>query len=314
MKIMNQDNIVGVLKKMGMFPVLLLISLLFSLMNENFLFVNNIENVFIQTAINIVLASGMTIVILTGGIDLSVGSLMAMTAVMAMLTSTVTPLAPLVAIGLGGVIGVIVGILIAYVKLSPFIVTLGGLTSYRGAAFLLANGTTVINNNLNFAWIANSKILGVSWLIIISLLLVVAFWFILRKTVFGIWVYSIGGNIEAARLTGIPVKKVLVIVYMISGLCAGLAGVMISSRLYSANGFLGNGAELDAIAAVILGGTSFVGGIGGIGGTLVGALIIGVLDNGLTLMQVSDFWQSVVKGFVIVIAVIVDKLRNKGVA
>ena len=314
MSAIHKGNAINMIKRMGMFPVLLLISLLFSLMNENFLFVNNIENVFIQTAINIVLASGMTIVILTGGIDLSVGSLMAMTAVAAMLCSTATPLAPFVAILLGGVIGIIVGFLVAYVKLSPFIVTLGGLTSYRGAAFLLANGTTVINNDLDFAWVANAKIFGVSWLIVISLLLVVLFWFILRKTVFGVWVYSIGGNMEAARLTGIPVKKVLVIVYMISGLCAGLAGVMISSRLYSANGFLGNGAELDAIAAVILGGTSFVGGIGGIGGTLVGALIIGVLDNGLTLMQVSDFWQSVVKGLVIVIAVIVDKLRNRGVA
>ena len=302
------------IKKMGMFPVLLLIVLLFSVINENFLLINNIENVFIQTAINIVLASGMTVVILTGGIDLSVGSLMAMTAVMAMLASTATPLAPLLAILLGGLIGAIVGILIAYVRLPPFIVTLGGLTSYRGAAFLLANGTTVINNDLGFAWVANEKIFGVSYLIIISLLLVLVFWFVLRKTVFGIWVYSIGGNMEAARLTGIPVRKVLVTVYMISGVCAGLAGVMIASRLYSANGFLGNGAELDAIAAVILGGTSFVGGIGGIGGTLIGALIIGVLDNGLTLMQVSDFWQSVIKGLVIVIAVIVDKLRNKGVA
>ncbi|MEM9424338.1 MAG: ribose ABC transporter permease, partial [Spirochaetota bacterium] len=214
----------------------------------------------------------------------------------------------------GGFIGAVVGVLIAYVKLPPFIVTLGGLTSYRGAAFLLANGTTIINNDLSFAWIANTKIFGISWLIIISLLLVLLCWFLLKKTVFGIWVYSIGGNMEAARLTGIPVRKVLVLVYMISGLCAGLAGVMISSRLYSANGFLGNGAELDAIAAVILGGTSFVGGIGGIGGTLIGALIIGILDNGLTLMQVSDFWQSVIKGLVIVVAVIVDKLRNRAVA
>ncbi len=311
---MNFDHSMRIIKKMGMFPVLLLIALLFSIMNENFLLINNIENVFIQTAINIVLASGMTIVILTGGIDLSVGALMAMTAVSAMLFSSMTPLAPLVAIGLGGVIGAIVGILIAYVKLPPFIVTLGGLTSYRGAAFLLAKGTTIINNDLNFSWVANSKIFGISYLIIISLLLAVVLWVVLRKTVFGVWVYSIGGNEEAARLTGIPVQWVLVIVYMISGLCAGLAGVMISSRLYSANGFLGNGAELDAIAAVILGGTSFVGGIGGIGGTLIGALIIGVLDNGLTLMQVSDFWQSVIKGLVIVIAVIIDKIRNRKIS
>ena len=236
---MHQNRFLPLIKKMGMFPVLLLIVLLFSVANENFLLINNIENVFIQTAINIVLASGMTVVILTGGIDLSVGSLMAMTAVMAMLTSTATPLAPLVAIVLGGLIGAIVGILIAYVRLPPFIVTLGGLTSYRGAAFLLANGTTVINNDLSFAWVANEKIFGVSYLIIISLLLVLVFWFVLRKTVFGIWVYSIGGNMEAARLTGIPVRKVLVIVYMISGVCAGLAGVMIASRLYSANGFFG---------------------------------------------------------------------------
>lgn len=306
----NKKAVMSFFKSLGMLPVLLLIVIFFSVLSSNFLSTNNINNIFIQTAINIVLASGMTIVILTGGIDLAVGSLMAVTAVVAMLLSTITGLAPIIAILIGGLVGGLIGVLIAYVELPPFIVTLGGLTSFSGVAFLLANGTTIINNDLSFAWIANSKIFGISWLIIISLLLVFVFWIILRKTVLGIWIYSIGGNLEAARLTGIPVKRILVLVYTISGLCAGLAGVMIASRLYSANGFLGRGAELDAIAAVILGGTSFVGGIGGIGGTLIGALIIGILDNGLTLMQVSDFWQSVVKGLVIVIAVVIDKVKN----
>ncbi len=309
--LLQKQNYTKLLKSLGMLPVLLLIIIIFTVLNENFFSINNFRNVFMQTAINIVLASGMTIVILTGGIDLSVGSLMAVTAVISLLFSTITPFAPIIAILVGGLIGVLVGILIAYVDLPPFIVTLGGLTSLSGVAFLLANGTTIINNDLSYAWVANSSIIGIPWLIIISLLLIFVCWIVLRKTVLGIWIYSIGGNLEAAKLTGIPVKKVLVSVYAISGLCAGLTGVMVSSRLYSANGFLGRGAELDAIAAVILGGTSFVGGIGGIGGTLIGALIIGMLDNGLTLMQVSDFWQSVIKGIVIIIAVIIDKIRNK---
>jgi ribose transport system permease protein len=255
----------------------------------------------------------MTFVILTGGIDLSVGSILAVTAVIAVVVSLLPIgwLAVPVALAAGLIIGLINGILIAYLDLPPFIVTLGGLTGLRGVAYLLANGTTVINPNLNFAWVGNSYLGAIPWLVVIALLTVLVSWFILRRTVLGVQIYAVGGNSRAARLTGIKVSYVLLFVYGVSGLLSGLAGIMSASRLYSATGILGTGYELDAIAAVILGGTSFSGGVGTIFGTLLGALIIATLNNGLTLLNMSFFWQLVVKGLVIIIAVIIDKLRTR---
>jgi ribose transport system permease protein len=169
----------------------------------------------------------------------------------------------------------------------------------------------VINRNLNFAWIGNSYLGPLPWLVVIALLAVAASWFVLRQTILGVQIYAVGGNQRAARLTGIKVDRVLLFVYGVSGLLAGLAGIMSASRLYSATGLLGSGYELDAIAAVILGGTSFTGGIGTIPGTLLGALIIAVLNNGLTLLNMSYFWQLVVKGLVIIVAVTIDRLRRR---
>lgn len=298
----------------GILPILILICILFSILAPNFLSLGNLINVVRQASINIVLACGMTFVILTGGIDLCVGSILAVTAVIAVLVSLLPPLGWLaapVALAAGLFIGLINGILIAYLDLPPFIVTLGGLTGLRGVAYLLANGTTVINPNLNFAWIGNSYLGAIPWLVVIALLTVLGSWFILKRTVLGVQIYAVGGNARAARLTGIKVSQVLLFVYGVSGLLSGLAGIMSASRLYSATGMLGNGYELDAIAAVILGGTSFSGGVGTIFGTLLGALIIATLNNGLTLLNMSFFWQLVVKGLVIIIAVIIDKLRTR---
>jgi ribose transport system permease protein len=185
------------------------------------------------------------------------------------------------------------------------------MTTFRGVSYLLPDGTTIINNDLNFAWIGNNYLGPIPWLVVIAFFIVVLAWFLLRKTVLGVRIYAVGGNAQAARLTGIKVGFVLVFVYAVSGLLCGLGGVMTASRLYSASGLLGNGYELDAIAAVILGGTSVVGGIGGVSGTLVGALIMAVLNNGLTLMNVSFFWQMVIRGIVIILAVTIDKFRFK---
>ncbi len=256
----------------------------------------------------------MTFVILTGGIDLSVGSILGVSAVIAVLVSLLPALgwaAVPAALIAGLLMGVVNGALIAYLDLPPFIVTLGALTAWRGAAYLVANGTTVINRELNFAWIGNTYLGPIPWLVVIALLAVVISWFVLRRTVLGVQIYAVGGNQRAARLTGIKVDLVLLFVYGASGLLAGLAGVMSASRLYSATGMLGTGYELDAIAAVILGGTSFTGGIGTILGTLVGALIIVVLNNGLTLLNMSYFWQLVFKGLVIIVAVTIDSLRRR---
>ena len=298
----------------GILPILVIICILFSLLTPNFPTPGNAVNILRQASINIVLATGMTFVILTGGIDLSVGSVLGVSAVVAVLVSLIPALgwAAIPAALLAGLLlGLINGALIAFLDLPPFIVTLGTLTALRGTAYLVANGTTVINRNLNFAWIGNEYLGPFPWLVAIALLAVLASWFILRRTVLGVQIYAVGGNQRAARLTGIKVNRVLLFVYGVSGLLAGLAGIMSASRLYSATGMLGSGYELDAIAAVILGGTSFTGGIGTIPGTLLGALIIAVLNNGLTLLNMSYFWQLVVKGLVIIVAVTIDRLRRR---
>ncbi|MBH8554723.1 ribose ABC transporter permease [Nostocaceae cyanobacterium CENA357] len=313
-KARQRRSINNLLQVAGILPILLLICILFSFLSPNFPTAGNAVNILRQASINIVLATGMTFVILTGGIDLSVGSILAVSAVVTVLVSLVPALGwAAVPAGLlaGLCLGLLNGALITYLDVPPFIVTLGSLTALRGVAFLVANGTTVINRDINFAWIGNSYVGPLPWLVIIALLTVLVSWFVLRQTVLGVQIYAVGGNDRAARLTGIKVNRVLLFVYGVSGLLAGLAGIMSASRLYSATGILGQGYELDAIAAVILGGTSFTGGIGTIGGTLLGALIIAVLNNGLTLLNMSYFWQLVVKGLVIIVAVMIDRLRRR---
>ena len=246
----------------GILPILVAICVIFSLVTPNFLSVGNLINVIRQASINIVLATGMTFVILTGGIDLSVGSILGVTAVVRVLVSLVPGLgwfAVPAALIAGVFLGLLNGSLVAYLGLPPFIVTLGSYTALRGVAYLVANGTTVINRDLNFAWVGNNYVGPIPWLVIIAFLAVLASWFVLRRTVLGRHIYAVGGNIRAARLTGIKVSRVLLFVYGVSGLLSGLGGIMSASRLYSATGMLGQGYELDAIAAVILGGTSFTG-------------------------------------------------------
>ena len=304
------------LQVIGMLPVLVLICLLFGTLSDRFLSLGNISIVAQQASINTVLAAGMTFVILTGGIDLSVGSILAASAMAAMIVSLAPGWGMLgIAAGLlaGAACGALNAALIAFLGLPSFIVTLGSLTAVRGLARLIGNDSTVFNPDLPFAFIGNASVLGVPWLVVIAAAVVLVSWFLLRRTVFGMRVYAIGGNPNAAHLSGISVRRVLFAVYTISGLLAGLGGVMSAARLYAANGLqLGQSYELDAIAATILGGTSFTGGIGSIWGTLVGALIIAVLGNGLILLGVSDIWQYVIKGAVIVAAVTLDKFRLQG--
>jgi ribose transport system permease protein len=303
-----------VVAALGIFPVLIVLAIVFAFLAPNFATEGNVMNIARQASVNIVLAAGMTFVILTGGIDLSVGAVLGCTAVVSVVVSLVPGLGWLavpVALLTGLLMGAMNGVLVAYLKLPSFIVTLGAFTALRGVAYLLAGGTTVINSDLGFAWIGNEYLGPIPWLVIIAIGVIVLSWLLLRRTVLGVHIYAVGGNPTAARLAGLKVSLVLVFVYSLSGFLAGLGGVMTASRLYSANGNLGIGYELDAIAAVILGGTSFVGGIGSIIGTLFGALIIATLNNGLTLMNVSYFWQLVIKGLVIIAAVILDRYRSQ---
>jgi ribose transport system permease protein len=310
-------QIKGIIQAVGMLPVLILICIGFQLATGKFISTRNLAIVTQQASINIVLAAGMTFVILTGGIDLSVGALLAVAAVVAvaMSLSGLAWLAIPMALIAGLALGAINGSLVAFLRLPPFIVTLGAMTAVRGIARLIGNDTTVFNPQLPFAWIGNARLFGVPWLVIIALLVIAISWFILRRTVLGVWIYAVGGNPAAARLSGIKVWLILMFVYMTSGFLAGLGGIMSAARTFSANGAqLGLAYELDAIAAVILGGTSFVGGIGTIIGTLIGALIIAVLSNGLILMNVSEIWQFIIKGLVIIGAVALDRYRLQGSA
>lgn len=305
----------SLMRTAGMLPVLLILCIGFGVMTDGFFTLQNLSIVTQQASINIVLAAGMTFVILTGGIDLSVGSVLAAAAVASLLASNIPgwgvlgiPAALLVGLGFG----LVNGALISFLRLPPFIVTLGALTAVRGIARLMGNDTTIFNPQLPFAFIGNGSILGVPWLVVIAIVVVAASWFILRRTVLGMRIYSVGGNPEAARLAGINVRAIELFVYATSGLLAGLGALMSAARLYAANGLqLGQSYELDAIAAVILGGTSFVGGVGSIVGTLIGALIIAVLSNGLVLLGVSDIWQYIIKGLVIIGAVTLDRYRRR---
>ncbi len=313
-------------RSIGMLPVLIVLGLLiqaggvYFTGEGRFLTWQNLSIVAQQASINAVLGAGMTFVILTGGIDLSVGSILAASAVVGLLVSqSLGDLGIAAALLTGLVIGLGNGVLIAFLRLPPFIVTLGSLTAVRGLARLLGNDTTVFNPDLPFAFIGNGAldvgIFAVPWLIVIAFLVIVGSWLILRRTVLGVHIYAVGGNDNAARLSGIKVWAVLLFVYGMSGLLAGLGGVMQAARLFAANGLqLGQSYELDAIAAVILGGTSFVGGIGSIWGTLIGALIIAVLTNGLILLGVTDVWQYIAKGAVIIGAVALDRYRLRGSA
>lgn len=294
--------------------ILLLMCVVLSFLTPNFLEVNNLLNVLKQISIIAILAAGMTFVILTGGIDLSVGSTVALSGVISVMLSQqgVNAIAAMAAgVAAGMVAGYVNGYLTAKTKLPAFIVTLGSFTYIRGIAYVLSAGYPIVLTDPLFKFFGSGTVLAIPTPVLIMVLVYAIAFFVLKYTMFGRHVYAIGGNEEAASLTGIKVTANLIKVYMISGLLSGLAGVVLAGRLYSGQPTAGVGFELDAIAAVILGGTSFTGGVGAIQGTIIGALIMGVLSNGLTLLDVSYYWQLVIKGGVIILAVLLDRLRTK---
>jgi ribose transport system permease protein len=298
----------------GILVVLLAMVVLMAVIAPNFLSLSNGFNVARAVSINAVLAAGMTLVILTGGIDLSVGSVIGVAGVTSVLLWNGG--APALVAVLGGIVvgaaaGLLNGLLVAYLALPAFIVTLGALTYLRGTAYALTDGQPLIaEGELGFRLLGNGNIAAIPSPVVVMVITYVAVWFILERTTFGRHIYAVGGNVEAARLAGIKVKRVLLKVYLLAGLTAGLAGVMFAARVESGQPRAGEGYELDAIAAVVLGGTSLFGGRGRIHGTFVGALIIGVLSNGLVLMNVPFFTQLIIKGAVIIIAVGLDSLKN----
>ncbi|MFC9351643.1 ribose ABC transporter permease [Arthrobacter sp. NPDC057013] len=300
--------------RVGILVVLIALVALMVVIAPNFASVNNLLNIARSISINAILAAGMTFVILAAGIDLSVGSILAVSGVASVMTGIAglpAPVAILVGVLTGALAGLINGLLSSYLALAAFIVTLGTMTFLRGLAYTMTDGQPIVSNTLNFRDIGNGYMAGIPVPVVIMIIVYVAAWFVLERTRYGRHVYAVGGNAEAARLAGINVKRVLTSVYVIAGVCAGLAGVIFSARVVSAQPTAGGGYELDAIAAVVLGGTSLVGGRGRIYGTLIGSIILGVLSTGLILMNVQFFTQLLIKGLVIILAVAIDSLKQR---
>ena len=296
-------------RRLGTLAGLVGLCLLLWILTPHFLTVSNLLNVLEQTSINAVIALGMTFVILSGGIDLSVGSVLALSGVvMATLLQEGWAVLPAMAAGLaiGFAFGAFNGIAIAWGRLPPFIATLGMMSIARGCALLFTEGRPVSGFEQSFRSLATARILGIPAPVVITAAVYLAARFVLSSTRFGRYVYAMGGNEEATRLSGVNVRLHKTLVYGVSGLTSAIAAVLLTARLNSAQPIAGIMYELDAIAATVIGGTSLSGGEGGVGGTLIGALIMGVLRNGLNLLGVSSFLQQVVIGLVIVFAVLLD--------
>lgn len=304
---------------------LLLMIVAMTLLSDNFATQDNLFNVMRQVSVNLCISVGMTLVILTGGIDLSVGSILAFSGAVAaglyksgiewggadLFIGFTFFGAILAALLVGGVLGWFNGLMITRFKVPPFVATLAMLTMARGFTMLYTNGFPITGLGESFGYLGTGWFLGIPMPVWVSLGVIAIFAFLIRKSRTGRYVYAIGGNEKATRLSGINVNRVKIIVYTLAGVLSAVAGLLVTARLDSAQPNAGTGYELDSIAAVVIGGTSLSGGKGSIVGTVIGALIIGVLNNGLVLLNVSPFWQQVIKGLVILLAVILDKFRSK---
>jgi len=303
-------------RDMGTLIGLVLIFSVFAALSPTFLTSQNLVNLLQQSSINACIAVGMTLVIISGGIDLSVGPVAALSAVVsATLLANGAPAWAGVAVGLGvGVAcGTLNGMLVAYGGLQPFIVTLGTLSIFRALALIYTGGNPVFSIPPEFReWFASSPLLLPMPVLIVSVVGLLA-WLLLRKAPLGEYIYAVGGNEEAARLAGVPIERTKIAAYAISGGLASLAALVVVARLGAAEPILGNLWELEAIAAAAIGGASLLGGKGGIVGTLLGAIILGAMRNGLTLMNVQAFYQLLATGVVILLAMLVDRLtRGRG--
>ncbi|MDM3571612.1 ribose ABC transporter permease [Proteus mirabilis] len=303
------------LEQKSLIALLLLIAVV-STLSPNFFTLNNIFNILQQTSVNAIMAVGMTLVILTSGIDLSVGSLLALTGAVAasMVGADVNALVAVVgALALGAAIGGVTGVIIAKGKVQAFIATLVMMLLLRGVTRVYTDGSPIntgfSDNTDLFSWFGIGRPFGIPTPIWLMMIVFLSAWYVLHHTRLGRYIYALGGNEAATRLSGISVDKIKIIVYALCGLLAALASVIEVARLSSAQPMAGNGYELDAIAAVVLGGTSLAGGKGRIMGTLIGALILGFLNNALNLLGISSNYQMIVKAVVILLAVLVDNKK-----
>lgn len=320
-KTSNHFDPVIFFERFGVLIFMILLMIFFQLQNSNFLSERNILNILTEVSIYGIMAVGMTFVILTAGIDLSVGSILAVCAMLAARVikgdnfTTVDPDAWLgmswlvgivICLGMGTLIGYLHGLGVTRLRLPPFIITLGGMTIWRGLTLVINDGAPIAGFDPGYRWWGRGDLLGISIPIWIFALVAIGGYLALHKTRWGRFVYAIGGNPEAARLAGVNVNRVLVSVYVIIGALAGLAGFILSARLGSAEAVAGLSFELRVIASVVIGGTSLMGGYGRIAGTIIGSIIMGILINGLVLMNVSAYYQQIITGLIIVLAVAFD--------
>ncbi|HEY5223969.1 MAG TPA: ABC transporter permease [Microbacteriaceae bacterium] len=314
------------------FLALIVIILVFSMLSPDYFTVNNVLTMSSHVSIYALLAIGSLLVILNGGIDLSVGSTLGLSGVMAGLMMkginikalgiTLFPsvwVVVIIACAVGAFIGLLNGILVARFKVAPFVATLGTLYAVRGVALLITNGLTYNDlsgkpelGNTGFDWLGFNTLIGIPIGVLVMIAVAIVGSVVLNRTVFGRWLYASGGNERAAELSGVPVRKVKVWVYVASGVCAAIAGVILSSELTSASPTAGTTYELTAIAAVVIGGASLMGGRGNIRGTLLGAFVIGFLSDGLVIVGVSSYWQTVFTGAVIILAVLLNAVQYRG--
>jgi inositol transport system permease protein len=303
------------IRQYGLLIVFGIICLIISLITPQFLTLSNLTIIVTQVSINALLAFGVTFVIITGGIDLSLGSIVAVTGVTSAMLAHPDSYPVLIPIVMGLLAGLLMGAFNGFIitksKIAPFIVTLGTMTIGRGLALILSDGRPVSNLSDSFNYLGSGTVFGIPFLILIFILVFALCSIILSKTILGRHIYAIGGNEQAARASGINIDRVKLSVYSISGLLAGLAGILLASRITTGQPNAGAGFELDAIAAVVIGGTSTAGGRGTMTGTLIGVLLIGVINNGLDLLNVTSYYQQVVMGIIIIGAVIVDSLNQK---
>ena len=306
------NNIKQNLFKYKSIVALIILCAVISIVSPRFLGIANLRNLFTQISVNGVISLGMTFVILTGGIDLSVGSVVAISGAVAAATIQSTGsiiLGVLAALFTGVFVGFINGFVVARGKIQAFVATLATQTVFRGVTYVFTGGNPISGLSDDFIKITNSRILGIPVPVIMTITVFVICAYILTQTRYGRYVYAVGGNEDSARLSGISVNNIKIWVYIISGITAAIAGIIVTSRIGSAAPTAGKGYELAAIAAIVIGGTNLVGGEGNIVGTIIGVLIIGVLSNGLNLMDVSAFYQTIVKGLVILLAVLIDKKK-----
>ena len=323
--VINKKTYRQSLSKFQSLIALIILCLVISLLSDKFLTAANAWNVMRQISVNICISVGMTLVVLTAGIDLSVGSVLALCGAITagLLKNGIEMPSSNLYIGftiLGAIVaGLLVGSLLGWFngwtitrfKVPPFVATLAMLTIARGLTMLWTKGFPITGLGENFAHLGTGWLLGIPLPVWISGVIVFIAVVITNKTKLGRYIYAIGGNESAATLSGINIKKIKIAVYTIAGALAGVGGLLVTSRLDAAQPNAGTGYELDSIAAVVIGGTSLSGGRGSVLGTVLGAIIIGVLNNGLVLLNVSPFWQQVVKGFVILAAVVIDKANSK---